>query len=381
MFAAKECSRAASAPTKGDLTRLKRVGRFLLHAPRCRIRYELQDEVHTLDGEAAADAAGCTRTRRSTSGGLLRLGCHWLVGWASTQKVIGLSSGESEYYSLVRCACEAIGLAGLLRELGMTLSIELWTDATAAKSIATRVGIGGGRIKHMDTKYLWLQQKVQLKEIQVHKIKGMVNSADLMTKGLDQVTMLRHCAGLCIYLMGGRHAKAPQLSVPSESTARTARLLAALAAVLPAAGLAEEAQLEDTQSTWNVDPMMIILTFLIIAQAILFGWVGATLASRGRRAVEVKLDITTEKLKEAKEELKQARANGEKLLLSERELLKRSEALRTRAAPHAFPPRIYLNKYGERAHLSSMCESLINSKELQTMDVCWHCIKDYNTVN
>ena len=40
LFAAKECSRAASAPTRGDLTRLKRVGRFLLHAPRARVLYE-----------------------------------------------------------------------------------------------------------------------------------------------------------------------------------------------------------------------------------------------------------------------------------------------------------------------------------------------------
>ena len=189
--------------------------------------YAPQEEMNTLDGEADADSAGCVRTRRSTSGGLLKLGNHWLAGWASTQKVIALSSGESEYYSLVRCACEAIGLAWLLHELGMTLSIELWTDATVARSISTRVGLGGGRVKHMDTKYLWLKQKVQMKEITVHKIRGTVNGADLMTKGLDQATMLRHCEGMGISLSTGRHKAAPQLSVPSEATAHIARLLAA----------------------------------------------------------------------------------------------------------------------------------------------------------
>ncbi len=105
------------------------------------------------------------------------------------EKVVALSSGESEYYSLVRCACEAIGLASLLRELGMILTIGLRTDAAVARSIATRVGQGGGRIKHMDTKYLWLQQRVQSKEISVNKVKGLWNGADLMTKGLDRKTI------------------------------------------------------------------------------------------------------------------------------------------------------------------------------------------------
>ena len=153
-------------------------------------------------------------SRRSTSGGLLKLGAHLLTAWSATQKVVALSSGESEYYSLVRCACEAIGLASLLRELGMILTIDLWTDATVARSIATRVGQGGGRIKHMDTKYLWLQQKVQLKEISVNKIKGVFNGADLMTKGLDQKTMLKHCDSMCVAMKDGRHHSAPQLSTP-----------------------------------------------------------------------------------------------------------------------------------------------------------------------
>ena len=151
----------------------------------------------------------------STSGGLLKLGAHLLTAWSSTQKVVALSSGESEYYSLVRCACEAIGLAGVLREIGMVLTIDLWTDATVVRSIATRVGQGGGRIKHMDTKYLWLQQKVQLKELSVNKIKGLFKGADLMTKGLDSKTMTKHCESMCVTLEGGRHHSAPQLSIPA----------------------------------------------------------------------------------------------------------------------------------------------------------------------
>ena len=119
-FACKECSRAAGKATRADLTRVKRIGRHLLHTPRAVWEFPLQTEerIVTIDGLSDADAAGCTKTRRSTSGGCLRVGQDTLATWSSTQKVVSLSSAESEYRSMVRCASEAIGLANTIRELG-----------------------------------------------------------------------------------------------------------------------------------------------------------------------------------------------------------------------------------------------------------------------
>ena len=99
---------------------LKRIGRHLLHTPRAVWEFPLQTEerIVTIDGLSDADAAGCTKTRRSTSGGCLRVGQHTLATWSSTQKVVSLSSAESEHRSMVRCASEAIGLADTIRELG-----------------------------------------------------------------------------------------------------------------------------------------------------------------------------------------------------------------------------------------------------------------------
>ena len=71
-----------------------------------------------IDGLPDADAAGCPKTRRSTSQGCLCVGQHTLATWSSTQKVVSLSSAESEYYSMVRCASEVIGSANTIRELG-----------------------------------------------------------------------------------------------------------------------------------------------------------------------------------------------------------------------------------------------------------------------
>ena len=108
-FACKECSRAVGKTTRADLIRLRRIGRYLLHNVRAVWEFPLQDaeSTVTIDGLSDAVAAGCLQTRRSTSGGSLRIGRHTLATWSSTQKLVSLSTTESEYYSMVRCAGEA----------------------------------------------------------------------------------------------------------------------------------------------------------------------------------------------------------------------------------------------------------------------------------
>ena len=93
-FACKACSRAVGRATRADLTRLKRIGRCLLHAPRAVWEFPMQTEegIVTIDGLSDADAAGCTKTRRSTCGGCSHVGQHTLATWSSTQKVVSLSS-------------------------------------------------------------------------------------------------------------------------------------------------------------------------------------------------------------------------------------------------------------------------------------------------
>ena len=87
------------------------------------------------------DYAGCPRTRRSTNGGLVMHGSHLLKTWASTQTVVALSSGEAEYCGVVKGMCEALGIKGIAKDVGLDFSITLSTDSSAAKGIATRKGL------------------------------------------------------------------------------------------------------------------------------------------------------------------------------------------------------------------------------------------------
>ena len=111
----------------------------------------------------------------------------------------------------MRCAGEAIGLRKTLRELQLVYSIRLWTDASAARGLALRTG--GGKIKHMQAKYYWLQECIQAGVLTVEKIRGAVSPADLMTKHLNGAMMRDMCGLLDLKFEAGRAATAPKLEV------------------------------------------------------------------------------------------------------------------------------------------------------------------------
>ena len=69
----------------------------------------------------------------------MRVGQHIVVTRSSTRKVVSLNSGESEYYTVVRCASEIIGLANMIRVLGHEAHVRVWTGAAAARGLSNQV--------------------------------------------------------------------------------------------------------------------------------------------------------------------------------------------------------------------------------------------------
>ena len=68
----------------------------------------------------------------------------------------------------------------MLEELGLKVNIVLATDSSAAKSLGSRRGTG--RIRHLETRWLWLQLEVAKGNIKLEKVPGDVNPADVLTK-------------------------------------------------------------------------------------------------------------------------------------------------------------------------------------------------------
>ena len=93
-----------------------------------------------------------------------------------------MSSGEAEYYAVVRAVAEGLGAQALLQDLGVEVKLRTWIDSSAAKSVASRTGIG--RIRHLEVRFLWLQEVVKQRKVEIKKIKGLDNPADVLTKPL-----------------------------------------------------------------------------------------------------------------------------------------------------------------------------------------------------
>ena len=108
------------------------------------------------------------------------IGAHLVKSWSSTQASVSLSSGEAEFYGVVRAAGPALGQQSLLKDLGYHLGVRVWTDSSAAIGICQRQGLG--KLRHIQTQALWIQQHVRERLIELRKVKGEVNPADLFTK-------------------------------------------------------------------------------------------------------------------------------------------------------------------------------------------------------
>ena len=217
-FAVKELARRMAAPTRRDLRGLKRLGRYLRGNPRVVLRFPLQGEVA---GERNPDClycpvdsnwADCRETRRSTSGGALVHGKHTLATWSVTQAIQALSSGEAEYYALLRGAVEALGLAATAEELGFTFRWvpRLGSDSDAARGAAGRHGLG--KLKHLELKFLWLQATLRQGRLVLVRQPGEENFADLLTKHLTEEKLRQHLERGGLELREGRADGATQLA-------------------------------------------------------------------------------------------------------------------------------------------------------------------------
>ena len=136
-----------SAPTRLSWEALRRLCRFLVGQPRLIYHFPWQS-ADAIDVFSDTDWAGCPRTRKSTSGGCVMLGAHVIKHWSSTQPSVTLSSGEAEFYGVVRGAGMGLGYQSLLRDMHRHLPLRLWTDSSAAIGICSRQGLG--KLRHLE---------------------------------------------------------------------------------------------------------------------------------------------------------------------------------------------------------------------------------------
>ena len=213
-YAAKELCRDMAAPNGRSLAKMKRLARYLVMRPRLIWHMKMQNETDIIDVYADANWAGCKETRRSTSGGCIRIGEHTIKSWSKTQATVAKSSAESELYGIVKASCEGLGVATLLRDLGKTMKVRVHVDASAAIGIVERKGIN--KVRHLEVDVLWLQEAQARRILPLQKIAGEKNPADLMTKHVGAALAQEHLERLSLEFRDGRAEVAAKLYIITD---------------------------------------------------------------------------------------------------------------------------------------------------------------------
>ena len=127
--------------------------------------------------------------------------------WSKTQTTISLSSGEAELHGIAQGMAQAIGLQSLMKDLGWNIQVRVFSDAIAAIGIARRKGLG--KIRHLDTTDLWIQDKIRSKQVILDKVPGSENMADILTKYVERGLLHAALARMRLLKVSGRPASAP----------------------------------------------------------------------------------------------------------------------------------------------------------------------------
>ena len=83
----------------------------------------------------------------------------------------------------VTAIIEALGVAAVLEEINIVLPITIYTDSTVCLSVLNRLG-AGSRLKHVQTKFFFVQELVRSGRIKTCKVDTKENPADIGTKSL-----------------------------------------------------------------------------------------------------------------------------------------------------------------------------------------------------
>jgi len=96
----------------------------------------------------------------------------------------------------------------MLKDFGVEVSIRVNTDASAAKGIANRKGLG--KVRHIEVNQVWVQDRVAKGDLVINKVNGKENLADILTKHLSSEDIRVHLHRTGQSLEAGRHEIAPE---------------------------------------------------------------------------------------------------------------------------------------------------------------------------
>ena len=121
-----------------------------------------------------------------------------MSGASKTQSIVACSSREAELLSICSAVAEAIFVQGIHKDFfGDLLPIVVYTDSVACLGMIGKTGVG--RVQHLDTRFLWLQQLVCEKRLTLDHVPSAENEADIYTKQLYPQKLQEACEKLGLF--------------------------------------------------------------------------------------------------------------------------------------------------------------------------------------
>ena len=193
----KKCQRQSSAshgrckdlPKLTSVT-IKRLASYLKGTKRMVQKFTPQKFSNLVSVHADSDFAVCFLIRKNTTGLVCYCGRHALRHWSNLQSTVSLSSGQIGSYALVEAVASGMATQELPRSWGINASLQVYTDSAAA--LGTRNWFGLGKSRYIQTRYLWIQEKLAERSLELIKTDTKLTTADVGTKALASEAVERH---------------------------------------------------------------------------------------------------------------------------------------------------------------------------------------------
>jgi len=215
-----------SKPQRLDTLRLRHLAKYLKGTVvRCwTFALQSDEDLPMIQAVPDSDWAADPVTRKPVnSGHVATPEGHVLEHWVSGQQAAALPSGEAEFYAYGECIALGLLILYLLKEMKGRTKLRAGTNSSAAGGVLQRAW--PSRIRHLQARYLWIQERARNREVTVIPAKGENSSADHGTRNLggERARTLSRQLGLGVPLAGTKIAVLGLLAVEAGGAPLTVR--------------------------------------------------------------------------------------------------------------------------------------------------------------
>ena len=123
-----------------------RVARYVLQHPGETWLFNYRADPKTLYVYTDTDWAVDELTRKSVSCTVERYGSHMIDRSVAKKSLVALSSGEAEFYGIVRAVATSKQTSHVMELIGVQVEVTIASDSSAARGICTKTG--SGKVRH-----------------------------------------------------------------------------------------------------------------------------------------------------------------------------------------------------------------------------------------